>query len=344
MGRRQRGAAVEVTAEIRALMQAARQMEEGHDLETALKLYQRALTLAKGDPALASLAREIGLTVEHVTRRLRVAPPAQQTAAPAAAPAVERASRAVHNAVDDLLRRRETWRRRRDWAIGLAIVTGFVVLIGMSIRNAQIQEMNRQATATAQARATATAQAQATATVQAIRATISAIEANRKVVYGPADGDLEHNAEDKLVSYDGAGVTLLNFVCEVTFYNPYSTSEGSWDYGIFFRQTGGNQEYRLSVQSDRSWELMFVEDPTWDTVASGVISNLDISPGGRNTLRLVVKDDQAFFYVNGVYISTLSVIRKQKSGDVVVATGIWNGDEITGKATRYTGFTVWSLP
>jgi len=38
-------------------------------------------------------------------------------------------------------------------------VTGFVVLIGMSIRNAQIQEMNRQATATAQARATATAQA-----------------------------------------------------------------------------------------------------------------------------------------------------------------------------------------
>jgi hypothetical protein len=82
-------AAVEVTAEIRAFMQAARRMEEQRDLETALKLYQRALTLAKGDPALASLAREIGLTVEHVTRRLRVAPPAQQTAAPAAAPAAE---------------------------------------------------------------------------------------------------------------------------------------------------------------------------------------------------------------------------------------------------------------
>jgi hypothetical protein len=78
-------------AKVRALMQAARQMEEGHDLETALKLYQRALTLAKGDPALASLAREIALTIEHVTRRLRVTPPmpAQQTAAPAAAPAAE---------------------------------------------------------------------------------------------------------------------------------------------------------------------------------------------------------------------------------------------------------------
>jgi len=74
---------------------------------------------------------------------------------------VERASIAVHNAVDDLLRWRETRRRRRDWAIGLAIVTGFVVLIGMFIRNAQIQEMNRQATATAfyVAMATSTAQA-----------------------------------------------------------------------------------------------------------------------------------------------------------------------------------------
>ncbi len=79
---------------------------------------------------------------------------------------VLRASRAVHNAVDDLLRWRETWRRRRDWAIGLAIATTLVVLIGMSIRSAQIQEMNRQATATAfhltlVAMVTGTAQARA---------------------------------------------------------------------------------------------------------------------------------------------------------------------------------------
>jgi WD40 repeat protein len=171
-------AADATAAKVRALMQAAAYQEEQRDLESALKLYRQALALARSEPALASLAREIGLMIEHVTRRLKVAPlPAEQPPAPAAAPAVERASMAVHNAVDDLLRRRETWRRRRDWAIGLAIVTGFVVLIGMSIRNAQIQEMNRQAvatafyvamaTSTAQAEATATAEAQATATAQA---------------------------------------------------------------------------------------------------------------------------------------------------------------------------------
>jgi hypothetical protein len=200
-----------------------------------------------------------------------------------------------------------------------------------------------QAMATAQAQAMATAQAQATATAQAIRATVSAIEANKTLIYGPSNGSLKHNAEDRFVAWKAAGVTLRNFVCEVTFYNPYSTSEGSWDYGIFFRHTGYNQQYRLAVRSDKSWDFYLVEK-TWNHIADGVISDLDISPSGQNTLRLVVKDTQAFFYVNGVYVATLDVSTKQIKGDVVVVIGIWQGDEITGRTTRYTEFTVWSLP
>jgi hypothetical protein len=77
-------------AKVRALMQAAAYQEEQRDLESALKLYRQALALARSEPALASLAREIGLTIEHVTRRLKVAPlPAEQPPAPAAAPAAE---------------------------------------------------------------------------------------------------------------------------------------------------------------------------------------------------------------------------------------------------------------
>jgi hypothetical protein len=168
-------------------------------------------------------------------------------------------------------------------------------------------------------------------TSQAIRATVSAIEANKTLVYGPSDGSLEHNAEDDLVAWNGAGVTLRNFVCEVTFYNPYSTSEGSWDYGIFFRDTGWNQEYRLAVHSDKSWDFGLRDGSNWTNTADGVISDLDISPSGQNTLRLVVKDAQAFFYVNGTYVATLDVSTKQIGGDVAVAIGIWSGDEITGR-------------
>ena len=80
------------TAKVRALMQVAAYQEEQHDLETALKLYRQALALARSELALASLAREIELTIEHVARQLRVTspPPAEQpAAAPAAAPVAE---------------------------------------------------------------------------------------------------------------------------------------------------------------------------------------------------------------------------------------------------------------
>ena len=91
-------AAVEVTAEIRAFMQAARRMEEQRDLESALKLYRQALGLAQGDPALRSLAREIELTIADVERRLRAAqtfagPPTVAPPAPAPTPAHEAAPR-----------------------------------------------------------------------------------------------------------------------------------------------------------------------------------------------------------------------------------------------------------
>ena len=71
------GAGHSDAAEARALLQAARRLEEGHDLETALKLYQQALALARSEPALA---QEIELTIEHVARQLRVTspPPAGQ--------------------------------------------------------------------------------------------------------------------------------------------------------------------------------------------------------------------------------------------------------------------------
>jgi hypothetical protein len=66
----QESAAVDATAEIRAFMQAARRMEDKHDLDSALKLYRQALELAQADPSLRSLAREIELTVQDVEKRV----------------------------------------------------------------------------------------------------------------------------------------------------------------------------------------------------------------------------------------------------------------------------------
>jgi Tol biopolymer transport system component len=66
----QDNAVIESTAEIRAFMQAARRIEDKGNLEGALELYRQALELARADPSLRSLAREIELTVQDVEKRM----------------------------------------------------------------------------------------------------------------------------------------------------------------------------------------------------------------------------------------------------------------------------------
>ncbi len=56
-------------AQVQALMQAARQLEEAGNLEGARLTYRQAQALAAADPALASLAREIALVVEGLEGR-----------------------------------------------------------------------------------------------------------------------------------------------------------------------------------------------------------------------------------------------------------------------------------
>jgi len=200
------------------------------------------------------------------------------------------------------------------------------------------------ATATAGARATATAIARATATVQSVRATATALAQRANKVYGPVSGSLSHQ-EGYITSRD-ANVNLRDFIVEVRFYNPYNRAEKSWDYGFLFRSAGGNQNYRLSIDSDSDWSLRLSEgDPNASKhVASGSIKNFDFSASGSNFLRLVVRSTSAFFFVNGDYIVTLDTSDKIAGGDVSAGTGFFSGNEMVGKSTRYEGFTVWSLP
>jgi tetratricopeptide (TPR) repeat protein len=62
-------AAVDATAEIRAFMQVARRFEEQHNYQAALEAYRQALELARADPSLRSLAREIEATIQEVEKR-----------------------------------------------------------------------------------------------------------------------------------------------------------------------------------------------------------------------------------------------------------------------------------
>ena len=213
------------------------------------------------------------------------------------------------------------------------------------------ERAHAEATATRQAEQTVTAVsirvtawARATATIRASNNAIATVQAPAVRSFGPSNGSLSH-VEDGFVEDDGANVTLKNFIVDARFVNPYGPATGSWDYGFSFRHSEGDNQFRLSIHSNKSWILSnHTGDTNGDVIDSGEISDLRISAGQSNEIKLICDNNQGWFFVNNVFIAELNLSARSNSGDILVATGMYNGNEIDGEETRYTGFTVWSLP
>ena len=222
----------------------------------------------------------------------------------------------------------------------------------MTTQTAVIAQAQQAATAQAATFAavqrTATAQAQAIPTIQALESGFVDLALRAARVYSPGSGRLDHK-DDGAVKYTSAKVDLRDLIVEARFFNPYDRADKPWDYGFAFRSTAPNKEYRLIITSLGRWELKLTDmvDGRFasDLVAEGEAENLDVSTSGSNSLRLFVKGGTAFLIVNGKHIATLDASRRIASGDVAIVTGFYGAaHHMPGKATRYEGFAVWSLP
>ncbi len=205
--------------------------------------------------------------------------------------AVEQARIAVRGAVDALLRWRETWRRRRNWAIGIAVTAAFAVLIGLSVHSAQVHEAARQATATAyyptrvamatetaqaeataQAQATATARAQATATAQA-QATATAQARATATAQAQATATAQaYLARPQITSENASRLQLLQ-----TIY-----AHGNWGSGIAFSPDGSLLASSAWDQTVRVWKVRNGEITEHFTLQhDSQVEDVEFSPDGQ---------------------------------------------------------------
>jgi hypothetical protein len=185
--------------------------------------------------------------------------------------------------------------------------------------------------------------ASAQATIQAYENLAASGSLSNQPIYGPTSGQLYHDGSGFVISED-AGVDIKNMIIQARFVNPYGSDEYAFDYGFFFRDTGGDHQFRLAVNSDATWNFDFVDDPTWDSVDSGTLVNFDASAGGRNTIKLVILDDRALFYVNDDFITALTTQAKLVSGDIFIVSASFEDHEIVGRSTGYEDFTIQPLP
>ena len=160
--------------------------------------------------------------------------------------------------------------------------------------------------------------------------------------FGPVDGELRHDTDGYIEEYP-AGVYLNEFSARATFENPYARSTGGWDYGFLFRGPGEERFHAVVVTSDGWWRHYLREgssDRNADPVAQGRVSGLRTSAGGLNEMRIVAAGDRGWFFLNDRFVADLDLSGGAAEGDVAVITGYHEGNEIDGRATRFTGFAV----
>ena len=157
--------------------------------------------------------------------------------------------------------------------------------------------------------------------------------------FGPVSGELWHDPSDGFIKTEYADVSMTDIVVEATFTNPYSSSYNTWDYGFIIRRNRDAPFIYIVVNSDGRWSLKSGDGAPYNNVGGGTLSNLNISDGGKNHLRIITIGKRGWFLVNDELVSDLDLSDVTRAGDVAVITGAFTGNEVDGKVTRFEDFT-----
>jgi len=172
--------------------------------------------------------------------------------------------------------------------------------------------------------------------------TVVEVEEPAPYAFGPWSGSLRHE-DDGLIETYSADVSLIDFYAAATFYNPYSSAQGNWDYGFLCRYVRSGTFHAIRVESDGTWLHSVTTGGDWTYLENGDLDGLRTGADQSNTVEIYLVGDDGEFYVNHELVAVLDMSALSEAGDVRAATGILDGNEIEGEATRLEDFIVEAL-
>lgn len=154
---------------------------------------------------------------------------------------------------------------------------------------------------------------------------------------GPLSGEIESGPG--VLGVKRAGVDAPDFYARAEFENP-TPRQDLWDFGLGFRDSGEDEQFRLIVDSAGTW---FFKNALDAVIASGTLVDIDRSQGGSNIVEVVASGDTGYFAFNERLVSELDLSGRPQGGDVYVGAGFFDADATEVAATDYRDFEVWSL-
>ena len=159
----------------------------------------------------------------------------------------------------------------------------------------------------------------------------------RPSIAGPLSGELTFGPDSLAV--ERAGVDAPDFYARAEFTNPQPARE-MWDIGIGFRDSGGEEQFRLVVDAAGSW---FLKDGLGAVITGGSVVDFNTSSTGSNTIELVASGDTGYFAFNERLVSELDLSARPSGGDLFVGAGFFTEDATEEGTIPYSGFEIWSL-
>lgn len=133
---------------------------------------------------------------------------------------------------------------------------------------------------------------------------------------------------------------IRNFSAFVEFEVPYSSRTGTWDFGFIFRDESAGEISGVRVQANGVYRHSTVRSGEWNTIKTDSTNELRTFAGAKNTLRLHVIEDRAWFLVNDVLVTDLDLNGSRQSGRLRLATGITTGSGIPGRHINFNDVEV----
>ncbi len=159
----------------------------------------------------------------------------------------------------------------------------------------------------------------------------------RPSIAGPLSGELTFGPDT--LGVERAGVDAPDFYARAEFTNPQPARE-MWDIGIGFRDSGGEEQFRLVVDAEGSW---FLKDGLGAVITGGSVVDFNSSPTGSNTIELVATGNTGYFAFNERLVSELDLSARPSGGDLFVGAGFFTEDATEEGTIAYSGFEIWSL-
>lgn len=159
----------------------------------------------------------------------------------------------------------------------------------------------------------------------------------RPSLAGPLSGEIAFGPG--VLGVERAGVDVPDFYARIEFANPQPASLEAWDFGVGFRDAGGEEQMRLVVDSAGNW---FLKNGLGPVIDQGTLVDVDASASGTNIIEIIAVGETGYFAFNERLVTELA-LPGAAGGDLFAGAGFFAEDATSDGITEFRDFEIWSL-